>query len=465
MATFSYSNSYGALQNMLLSVLTDSGDRVISSTSSRIDYGDKPMRDPYTQFYGYGMNGTTSAGVVNHIDIYWPNVGSLSYVIDGLPEVPLAELFAAGNTAKPLDTINHILARVDWTAGYGTNYGESFHGFYSAETIYAEGGDDFYRASMAPGQMRNIVDHFDGGEDLDSVTFSYVDAAVTVDMEAGTAVFSEEVGGGLFSRTLEMVSVEDVTGSRHGDTMSGSAGADNLFGAGGGDRIYGLNSWDSLYGHGGGDFIDGGNGNATINGGAGKDVLLGQDGDDTIDGGGAADILRGGRGDDSLDGGKGADTLYGGKGSDTVSGGRGGDVIEGNNGNDYLYGGGHDDKMTGGSGADYMSGGKGNDVLRGKQGADEIDGNRGADRIFGDNGDDQLSGGGGTDRFVFRTKGNTGDDVITDFRVKQDTIVLKGANDDFDVHFDGADTVIDYAGGTIRLWDVHLTETHYDVIV
>ena len=445
MATFSYSSSsWGALQSMLTGVLTNTSDRVISSTSTRIDYGDNPMRDPYTQFFGIGMNGTTTAGVVTDIDIYWPNSGSLSYIMDGMPQVPLADLFNVGNTAHPLDALNHILARADWT-GYGTGYDESFDGFYSAESIHAGGGDDYYTASMARGQARNIVDRFDGGDGNDSVSFLDMPVGVTVDLAAGTVVFNEAVNGAIFSRTLQMVNVEEFTASNRADQISGTNGNDQLYAAGGNDTVRGLKGSDDLFGHGGADFLDGGKGQDWLSGGKGKDVLLGRGGNDKLDGDKGADVLRGAKGRDTLDGGGGRDKLYAGGGKDKLQGG--------------------DDRMDGGNGNDVMRGDMGSDTLRGGNGADRIGGGRGNDHIYGDKGNDTLTGGKGKDVFVFKTKGNTGSDEITDFQVKNDLLDLRGGNTKTDIFHDGADTVIDYAGGMIRLLDVHLNENQYDVII
>lgn len=89
---------------------------------------------------------------------------------------------------------------------------------------------------------------------------------------------------------------------------------------------------------------------------------------------------------------------------------------------DDLEGGAGDDEMRGGKGMDELFGGDGNDVLSGNKGHDYIEGGDGDDLITGGKGHDELLGGEGADTFVF--KGRFGSDVIKDFDVAEDELVL-----------------------------------------
>ncbi|NJM47297.1 MAG: DUF4394 domain-containing protein [Alkalinema sp. RU_4_3] len=85
------------------------------------------------------------------------------------------------------------------------------------------------------------------------------------------------------------------------------------------------------------------------------------------------------------------------------------------------------------SGDDQLFGGNGNDVISGNFGNDTIYGEGGVDRIFGGAGDDLLFGGDGADLFGFQSKrafraGDFGVDVIGDFRINEDRIVLGAAS-------------------------------------
>ncbi|MGO4705434.1 hypothetical protein AB4072_06615 [Microvirga sp. 2MCAF38] len=91
-----------------------------------------------------------------------------------------------------------------------------------------------------------------------------------------------------------------------------------------------------------------------------------------------------------------------------------------------VVGTGDDDIIVGGGGADTFDGGAGNDRLMGNGGADRLIGGLGADTLSGGLGKDVLTGGKGKDYFLFdtRPKGKTNIDRITDFSVKDDTILL-----------------------------------------
>ena len=118
---------------------------------------------------------------------------------------------------------------------------------------------------------------------------------------------------------------------------------------------------------------------------------------------------------------------------------------EGTEGNDTFEGGGGNDYIYGGDGNDLLLGGGDSDILRGSFGDDTIDGGLGSDI---------MSGGFGPGRDTFRfTDIAFGDDIITDFRVRQDKIefALDGQASFADLRFDG-NTIIGPDGqGSITL--------------
>jgi predicted outer membrane repeat protein len=130
---------------------------------------------------------------------------------------------------------------------------------------------------------------------------------------------------------------------------------------------------------------------------AGNDMIIGLGGDDTLAGGAGNDVLAGNTGNDILAGGDGDDRLFGGQDADLLFGNRGNDRLLGDRGNDTLYG---------GQGADTLLGGDGDDVLS------------------GDVGDDVLIGGEGADRFVLQA--GRGHDIVEDFEVDRDRLLLQG---------------------------------------
>jgi Ca2+-binding RTX toxin-like protein len=178
--------------------------------------------------------------------------------------------------------------------------------------------------------------------------------------------------------------------------------------------IAGNNGDNELEGKSGNDAIAGGAGDDDIEGDSGDDTLLGGEGNDDIEGGSGSDSILGGIGNDRIDGGAGGDTIYGEDGNDT---------IDGDSGNDCISGGLGDDCIKGGQGADTILAGDGNDSMDGGVGADSILGEAGNDTIIGGQGSDTMSGGTGEDQFYFSS--GSGKDVITDFDVLQDKIVIQ----------------------------------------
>ena len=116
-------------------------------------------------------------------------------------------------------------------------------------------------------------------------------------------------------------------------------------------------------------------------------------------------------------GGGGDDTVHGGTDEDRVYGGGGDDTVYGGEGNDVLFG----DARSVESGDDVLYGGAGDDTLY-ADGIDDI-------TVKDTGGNDTLYGGAGNDTFVFNLKEATGDDVIEDYVLGEDTLRFDGAAD------------------------------------
>lgn len=114
-----------------------------------------------------------------------------------------------------------------------------------------------------------------------------------------------------------------------------------------------------------------------------------------------ADNIRGTAGADAIAALGGADTVRGMEGDDAIAGDRGGDRLEGDRGDDILLGNLGDDVLLGGRGSDILHGGLGNDVLIGGLDAD-------------------------TFAFTAVDLQRGGTDVITDFRLNEDSLSLTG---------------------------------------
>nr|WP_307188758.1 DUF4347 domain-containing protein [Massilia sp. PDC64] len=322
-------------------------------------------------------------------------------------------------------------------------------------------------------------DTLDGGADRDRVNYNneypstgLTGKGVTVNLATGSAIDN-------WGNTDKLVGIEEVTGSRFADVITGDAQDNYLWGEEGNDSLAGAGGSDMLTGNSGNDTLDGGDGRDranysddyrgpaptgkgvtvnlvtgvatdnwgnldklvsiedvsgsryadTLTGNAADNSLSGDDGNDTISGDGGNDWLDGGAGNDSLLGGLGADMLSGGAGNDTIDGGADRDRVT--YFNDYgtiaptglgvkvnlatgiatdnwghtdtllniedVSGSRYGDTITGNAVDNNLSGDDGNDTISGDAGNDWLDGGNGADSILGGAGFDQLTGGAGSD--------------------------------------------------------------------
>jgi len=237
-------------------------------------------------------------------------------------------------------------------AGSGSSGDDRIFGAGGRDTIFAGDGQNYY----------------DGGAETDTVVYSRASVGVNVDLDTGNGQ-----GTGIGDGVDTLVSIENVTGSNHDDTIAGSGVAN---------------------------------------------VLVGGIGDDSLHGGGGRDSLFGGADDDMLDGGGDGDKLYGDEGTDTLV---------------YLFSpnGVVIDLANGtASGGDAQG-----DSFRsienvwGSQYDDTLRGDSGDNVLFGAKGQDVLAGGKGSDRFVYGSPNESTrlrPDIIQDFVKGEDIIDLSG---------------------------------------
>jgi len=303
---------------------------------------------------------------------------------------------------------------------------ENLVGGSAGDTLTGVGPEDNV---ITGGAGDDTIDCGGDATDEDTVDFSDSAAAVTVDLDAGTAT-----GNG--SDTIS--NCEDVQGSDLNDTITGDANDNGLFGGAGNDLIDGGDGGDTIDGEGGidtvdystrtasvsvdltdngaagfpaGDFVDGetGEGDAVntenANLGSGDDTFIGNAFSNRVQPGGGQNVLTGGTGGDTLDYSAGYDAgatinlAGGGVGTDAIDGFENvigtafADVITGETGSNTLRGGGGNDSLKGGGGDDSLYGGKGNDTVRGGSGDDDMFGGKGKhDAAYGGTGVDLCRG-------------------------------------------------------------------------
>ncbi len=124
------------------------------------------------------------------------------------------------------------------------------------------------------------LDRVIGGSGIDTVSYAASATAVAVDLRLS-------LGTALGQGRDTISGIENVIGSRFGDTIRGSALGNWLRLGAGNDRCYGF---------GGADRIDGGSGNDLLLGGTGNDALYGNAGNDSFNGESGRDLCRQGTG-------------------------------------------------------------------------------------------------------------------------------------------------------------------------
>ncbi|MEP3348016.1 MAG: hypothetical protein ABJN34_03320 [Litoreibacter sp.] len=311
------------------------------------------------------------------------------------------------------------------------------------------------------------ADVLDGGDGQDTADYSDASEGVFVSLD-DTFLNTGDALGDIF------VDVENLAGSQHDDELHGDAGDNTVAGLNGDDKLLGGQGNDTLTGGTGADVFSFTSGDGSdqitdfdatsdeleIEGqfidiealpigvtavDQGTDVLVtygssdtillqgisiaewitgsntilptgsveGTEGSDIIDAafidaegeavGNTADVINGLGGDDTINSGNGSDIIYGGDGNDTINGGRGSNTIYGGAGDDTIY-------VIDNS---IVDGGAGDDYLYSNL-------NKGGDHTF--------TGGEGADTFEFNhaRSSKAAVEVITDFEVGVDTLMVEG---------------------------------------
>ena len=394
------------------------------------------------------INGGTGSDTAVYID---SSVGVTVSLITGT---------GAGGTAQ-----GDTLASIENLSG--SNHNDLLIGNNSNNGLFGANGNDTLKGGGG-------ADNLDGGTGTD--TASYINST-----EAVVVSLLINLGAGGEAEDDTFTSIENVTGSGHDDVLGGTDGANTLSGLNGNDALKGFGGNDNLLGGAGDDELLGDAGHDTLNGGTGVDTMEGGTGNDTyyVDDVDDEVIEAGGEGIDTvlasvnyalaegvdvetlattnangtadlvLFGNSSGNAIIGNNGDNMLKGGGGADQLTGRGGNDMYFVDSADDEIVelGGQGidevwaaADYaLAEGVDVEILRtesdfgltgidltGNSSGNVVRGNSGNNVINGGDGNDELTGLSGNDFFHFTTAldAATNVDVITDFNVAQDTIML-----------------------------------------
>lgn len=268
-------DSFSSIENLLGSAFADS--LVGDSANNLIDGADGDDT----------LNGSQGDDTVN-------GGAGVDHVIGGNG----ADLLSGGTGDDVLDgkvgadVLNGDAGR-DALNGGGDN--DQLNGGDNFDTLFGSTGND----TLDGGTGNDILiggegnDTLTGGDGSDTASYVDAGAAVTVTLAnqdsdgRAFALFNpgpqgQDTGGA----GIDLLSgIENLTGSRFGDTLTGDANANVLKGEAG---------EDTLSGAAGNDILDGGKQDDHLDGGAGKDNLDGAGGRDWLDGGVDDDVLTGG---------------------------------------------------------------------------------------------------------------------------------------------------------------------------
>ena len=328
----------------------------------------------------------------------------------------------------------------------GSDHGDHLSGDVGANRLRGRGGNDTLTGGDGNDQLDGGAgaDALNGGAGRDDwAVYSFATEGVTASLAEGMGTGGEADGD-------HFTDIENLSGSNHGDQLTGDAGANRFLGRGGNDTLTGGDGNDLISGGEGADVLDGGAGDddwasyelategvtaslATNTGTGGEadgdsfsniENLLGSDHGDQLTGDAEANQLE------ALGG---NDTLAGGAGDDLLTGGAGADVLDGGTGDDWasyeLATGGVKVSLANRTGTGTGAEAEGDSLTRieNLSGGDHDDwliGDVWANRFLGRGGNDTLTGGAGDDIFIFTP--NPGSDRITDFGHGADKLVFHG---------------------------------------
>lgn len=186
--------------------------------------------------------------------------------------------FIYGDTPTNYLSGTHNISNTLLNPTFSSGGNDRLVGGAGADTIFGGAGDD----TFVLGDDDSANDTVYGGTNgtdagTDTVDYAGAGAAVTIDLNAGTAT-------GANTGTDSISDIENATGSAFDDTITGSSADNSLVGNAGVDTLSGLGGADNIFGY------------------ADDDVLIGGEGIDSLTGGTGADEFR-------FEGGSGGSTL------------------------------------------------------------------------------------------------------------------------------------------------------------
>jgi len=221
---------------------------------------------------------------------------------------------------------------------FGSNHADTISGDNSANTLWGYGGIDLIHGNGGDDVLygqdgadtlvgQGGADVLDGGAGSDTASYYGSGSAVTINLASGQAIGGTATGDAL-------ISIENLQGSNHDDSLTGDAGNNVLLGIAGDDILEGAAGADTLDGGEGADTASYEGSNTGVSVDLELNIAAGGDAEgdiltsiENLTGSDYADVLTGDAGDNEIFGGAGDDTLSGGGGTDAMNGGDGTDTV------------------------------------------------------------------------------------------------------------------------------------------
>ncbi|NDD11129.1 MAG: hypothetical protein EB072_00440 [Betaproteobacteria bacterium] len=413
---------------------------------------------------------------------------NLTFLLKENVNGPIGRLGLRATDEQNLSTVWNLAIEVQGQGGSnsGTAGPDALYGSIVADTLYGLGGDDTIAGNAGDDRLLGGTgnDLLFGGAGNDTMDGSsgndYLDGGAGDDQMAGGPghdtylvdsskdVVIEAISGGSGGKDLvltkvfftapsnvEMVQAEegfriDLVGNELDNTLVGNALANSLSGGAGRDTLMGSGGNDTLDGGTGADRLIGGGGDDLYRVDSRSDVIIEQasEGTDTVESSVSFTlppnvevlILTG---SDNISGGGNArdNRIVGNSGNNTLAGGAGNDTLEGGLGDDWYVLSDYQDTIVDSGGVDTIRSpldivlplgienaelvGIADATILGNGAANKLVGNLGDNVLDGGLGADTLTGGAGSDQFII-TKNRAGEslDVITDFEIGIDLLVV-----------------------------------------
>ncbi|MDB5486996.1 MAG: zinc-dependent metalloprotease [Reyranella sp.] len=201
--------------------------------------------------YGGNGNDTLSGGTATEgVNQLWGGAGSDTVTYNEQVAIVHVDLGAGAGYVKydgvlvftdALDSIENAIGGSNNDTLIGDGGGNYLDGGAGANALYGLGGDDLFAGGTATGGVNQLW----GGDGTNTVDYSALTSAVSVDLGAGSG---SVLRGTVFVLTDQMDSIQNAVGGHGNDTLIGNDGANRLDGGAGLNALYGQGGDDVLVG-------------------------------------------------------------------------------------------------------------------------------------------------------------------------------------------------------------------------